>query len=314
MTYADPAAYSMVLKHTGSFAGTSPQLRLRNSADKMATRLKQCLSEELATGVTCYVMREHLDADHIADVGPLIGRDVDYVPGATKEYEPDYYAVDSTNEAFFVESKGAVGTRCALNGALDHGKDQVNNVTSTSRPVRANCGRMVIGTHFCVEGKHTRSETSTVVRDPVGDQGQDRDPESDLSLRVAYAKVLRFCRQHELADRLLLRSRWPDLRWSPIWVGKWAFIPVGYSHTGDFICIEKSIFGMLASETGDGLTRGLYGAVSEFRSARRDLGLTTVLPNGIAIIRNEEEGSDGPEVDKWSDPGDRCITDDLEVE
>jgi hypothetical protein len=304
MTYTDPAAYSLVLKHAGSFAGTSPQLRLRASVDKMATRLKQCLSEELATGVTCYVMREHLGADHIADVGPLIGHDVDYVAGATHEYEPDYYAIDSMNDAFFVESKGAVGTRSILSAALDHGKLQVENVTATSRMVRRDCGRLVIATHFCVEGKHTRSATGTVIRDPAGDRGQETHAESDLPVRVAYAKVLRYCRQHELADRLLLQELWPELRWPLLSVGNWAFVPIGYGRFGGLVCVEKRIFKLLGSETGTHLTRAIHGAVAEFRRGRQDLGLAVALPNGIALVRPDEKKK-SPDGESWPDANDR---------
>jgi len=75
---------------------------------------------------------------------------------------PDYVIVDGDDTLRLLEVKGAIGTRSSLTGPITKGRAQLNNVSIILNAHGTDHG-YVAATHFCVEGMHPRSETTTVI-------------------------------------------------------------------------------------------------------------------------------------------------------
>jgi hypothetical protein len=284
-TIFDPRSWFALYRYAGEFEGSEPQLRLVGDMGDMDPRLKAILGEEMATGITTYLLREHFEVDHIADVYNLIGTHVAYVPGAIDEKRPDYYCIDGANEVVFAESKGAIGTKVSITGGLNYGQEQVANVVSTTRQTRASCGRAVIGTHFCIAGVHPRSETTTIIRDPLGPRGGDHEGEdNDLPIRYAYAKVLKFCNQHLIADRLILGMPWDAPVFNTVRFSEQDFILLGGSPFGGVICMLRGVYDVLSTSNQGNLFRRLSQYLGEFRVGRASMDDAIKLPNGIIVL------------------------------
>ncbi len=211
-----PAAWFAVLRYWEAFSPRSLRLRLVPSSDEWDPRLVTILAEELAVGVANYLAREYLGVIHVADVAPLLHAGdlrIKNPPFSPKHpgARPDFLGVLSNDQAIVFEAKGAVGTRSRLTKPLQKGHIQVRNVDFVAYQPRTiggapACDRMVFGTHFCTEGKHPLSETTTVVLDPPGDAPEDRRRlESDLAVRVAYAKIMNLADLSLIARNIVLR-------------------------------------------------------------------------------------------------------------
>jgi len=242
----DPRAWYAIFRYGIEFAQRTQELRFRSDTHNKDPRLKAIAAEEISTGITCYILREHFNIRDICDAYDCIeSGDIEYV-NILSEKRPDYFCIGNEGNALIAESKGAIGTRCAVVSAVEsEGIEQVRNVRPTKIPLRMNCGRVVIGTHFCVEDMHTRSKTTTLIKDPDGDIGPDKDQNSpNWPTYLAYAKAFRFCGQDILADIFLASRRRgmpQELRLEEHLelYGDIRYYPLGLSPFGDVIGIEK---------------------------------------------------------------------------
>lgn len=287
----DPQSWFALYRYGADFLGTNPSLRFYNGIMKRDPILKAVAAEELATGVTCYVLREHFSMMHISDVYDNIQNgELEFVDPNSEE-RPDYYCEDIFGEFIIAESKGVIGTRGNLNKHLPKGWSQVQNVRPVNHRLRQTCNRVVIGTHFCVDGIHARSETTTVINDPEGLQGRGDNLESDMPMRLSYAKFFRFIGQDALADKLVFsrilqqEDEYPIMIVNnvPVWV-------LGFTPFGGLIGLYAKVFKSLFYER-NGLTRSsVTEALHEFQGMRETFnGLGYTLPNGIVLIHDWDD-------------------------
>jgi hypothetical protein len=287
----DPRAWFALYRYGGDFAGTSPSLRFYSGVSAKDPSLLRAASEEVATGITCYVLREHFGVDHIADVlAVLESGDLEYV-SRTPAIRPDYFCLDSRGEVVIAESKGATGTRSSITPRIvPEGWDQVQNVRPVNHSLRATCGRVVIGTNFCIQGIHRRSETTTIIKDPDGKNGQARNPDSDAPIRFAYAKALRFMGQDALAERLLaaippVSEGYFRLEFPLGEIEGQRFYATGPTPFGDYMGFTEDVAKLLFLTPHKHLSQHMHEVLSEFRHQRRDFeNRGYALPNGIFVI------------------------------
>ena len=288
----DPRSWYALYRYGGDFTGTAPMLRFYPGVKQKDPRLTQVMSEEVATGITCYLLREQFGLPHIADVyACLQNRELDYVDPLLK-IRPDYFCQDNSGLSVIAESKGAKGTRSNITGRIDpEGWDQVCNVAPTNLSLRSSCGRVVIGTHFCVHGQHPRSETTTIIKDPKGKQSLNKNPDSDMVLRLAYAKCLRFMGQDAIAERLIARmpidksERIFDLPMEQI--GQISFFPLGMTAFGDSIGFYGPIAKALFLNSERSIRNDVYSSLNDFseiRGSMETLGYS--LSNGVIVVHD----------------------------
>jgi hypothetical protein len=292
----DPRSWFALYRYAADFAGTTPNLRFYSGVSEKDPRLTAVASEEIATGVTCYVLREHFQLTHIADAYACIQRgELTYVD-PNSESRPDYFCQDGSLQAVIAESKGASGTRSKVSGRIDpEGWAQVENVAPVNLQLRASCGRVVIGTHLCTEGIHDRSESTTIIKDPSGDSGQQQNPESDEVLRLAYAKSLRFMAQDAISERLLFRRGFegvfsglesaslPRVAGTPI-------LPLGITPFGDAIGIYGPTAKALFARGSSSLSAAVNDSLAQLSRQRLELdGAGYVLPNGVMVVHDPDQ-------------------------
>ncbi len=287
LSASDPRSWFALHRYGGDFAGTAPALRFYNGAKDKDPQLTAVASEEIATGISCYLLRENFCVDHITDAFAAINSgDLAFVNPQSKQ-RPDYFCLDSRGEVVIAESKGATGTRSCLTPRIDaEGWNQVANVRPVNHALRGSCSRVVIGTHICIDGCHNRSETTTIIKDPEGEDGENRNPNSDIPIRQAYAKICRFIGQETLAERLLLnlpireipKDLYQEFNGVP-------YVLLGWSPFGDIIGIYKYLAEALFRQNGYSLTEKLPGILFKYREERHSLkNIGYGLPNGIAIF------------------------------
>lgn len=292
----DPRSWFALYRYGGDFAGTAPDLRFYSGVTNKDPRLTAVASEEVATGVACYILREHLALDHISDVLDCINRgELEYVNPPSEE-RPDYFCEDGVGSTVIAETKGSTDARRSIRRKINRkGWNQVQNVRPRNRQIRNSCGRIVIGTDFCIQGQHQNIETTTFLKDPEGDPGRQENPESDELLRLAYAKAFRFMGQDVLAERLVLRGDLhdfvPDIDNTllPVVVGL-PLLPLGISPFGDVIGLygptAKALFGGVSGNVRSMVAESLRG----FRQRRLELAtIGYALPNGVMVIHYDEE-------------------------
>ena len=295
----DPRSCYALYRYGGDFAGTAPRLRFYSGTDQKDPRLTAVASEEIATGITCYLLREHFGLPHLSDVYACIQNgELQYVDSSS-EKRPDYFCQDNLGETVLVESKGATGTRSAITRRIDpEGWEQVQNVFPTSLPLRPSCGRVVIGTHFCIEGKHPRSETTTIIKDPEGKQSLNQNSNSDIVLRLAYAKCLRFMGQDAIAERLIALmpidefERIFDLPLAQL--GQISFLQLGMTSFGDSIGFYGPIAKALFSNSERSIRNEVYSslhAFSEIRGSMEAIGYN--LSNGVIVVHDLDKLMEG---------------------
>ena len=292
----DPRSWFALYRYGGDFAGTGPLLRFYSGVLDKDPRLTAVGSEEIATGITCYLLREHLALDHIADAYACIQRgELSYVNPDSKEC-PDYFCEDSQHLTVLAESKGATGTKSKITYRIDpEGWRQVQNVTPVNLPLRNQCGRVVIGTHFCVDGIHPRSETSSIIKDPDGEPSHERNPESDMVIRLAYAKALRFMGHEPLADLLLVRRELPEpfsmIENMPLpRLGDLPILPLGLTPFGDAIGLYGPTAKALLSRATRSMREAVTESLREFRDRRTALhSVGYAFPNGVIVIHEPDE-------------------------
>ena len=90
----DPRSWFALYRYGGDFAGTAPKLRFYSGVTTKDPRLTAIASEEISVGVTCYILREHFNIEHITDVYAAIqAGELAYVdPNSTMR--PDYLCQD----------------------------------------------------------------------------------------------------------------------------------------------------------------------------------------------------------------------------
>lgn len=289
LSASDPRSWYAISRYGLDFAGTAPRLRFYNGATEKDPRLTGVASEEIATGITCYLLREHFNLDHITDAYAAIqSGDLEYV-NPPSEKRPDYYCMDSNGDVVIAESKGSTGTRSSITARIDpEGWTQVTNVRPVNHPLRRSCGRIVIGTHLCIDGLHPRTETTTIIKDPDGDAGKNRNPQSDQIIRQSYAKVLRFVGQEGLADLLLAKRSLGDFP-NDLYqeIGGVPYVLIGSTPFGDLVGINKYVAETLFSETRFSLIDKLRDILIKYREDRHSLENRGYgLSNGIMILHN----------------------------
>lgn len=289
----DPRSWYALYRYGLDFAGTTPHLRFYSGVRQKDPRINACASEEIATGITSYLLREHFGLDHIADAYACIQcGELDYVDPSS-ESRPDYFCQDGNGETVLAESKGSTGLRSTLQRTVrGKGWAQVQNVYPVKLPLRASCGRVAVGTHIGIDDPSRPSPTLTFIKDPDGMKSQERNPESDMLLRLAYAKVLRFTGHDLLAERLLgmdvetyLTSddvgRWPSVRGMRV-------LPLCPLPFGGVVCLHAWIAKPLFFLQGGEISAFIRRAVGDIRKARTELeGVGYALPNGIIIVYDE---------------------------
>ncbi|GMW03138.1 MAG: hypothetical protein AMXMBFR84_42730 [Candidatus Hydrogenedentota bacterium] len=292
----DPRSWFALYRYGGDFAGTATRLRFYEGVLEKDPRLTAVASEEVATGITCYILREHFGLDHIADAYACIQRGELVYVNPPLQGRPDYFCEDSRGETVLAESKGSTGTNSSITQRIDpEGLAQVQNVRPVSKPLRGTCSRVVIGTHFCVESRHPRSETTTIVRDPEGEPSQERNPNSDMVVRLAYAKALRFMGHDVLAARLIARRPFPET-FPPLEdaaLPRLAGLPVlilGESPFGDAIGFYGPTIKALFARSTATILESVNRSLLEFKDQRARLEpLGYGLPNGVVVIHEPDE-------------------------
>lgn len=298
-TSLDSRSRYALFRYGGDFAGTAPKLRFDRGVKDKDPRLTAIASEEVATGIACYILREHFGLVHIADVYPCIRLgELEYV-SEDLESRPDYFCEDSDGKTVIAESKGATGTRSSITSKIDpEGMNQVQNVAPVNLPLRDTCSRVVIGTHFCIDGQHPRSETTTIIKDPDGEEGKNLDTESDQLMRLAYAKALRFMGQEIFSELLINRAvdKFKVLfRERQIFrnVNGIPFLPMGVTIFGDVIGFFGPVGEVLSSSSEKSLKSEIRAALSGISSYGRQGNLLPnkfgyILPDGVMIVHDQE--------------------------
>jgi hypothetical protein len=286
----DPRSWYALYRYGADFAGTGPYLRFYAGAADKDPRHSAVAAEEIATGVSCYLLHEHFGLEHIADAYACIQRgELDYVNPPSEE-RPDYFCEDSSGMTVIAESKGAVGTRSAVTRHIQpKGWSQVQNVVPTKRRLRSSCSRVVLGTHFCIDDMHPRSETTTLIKDPEGQPAKEDNADSDDLMRVSYAKALRFMQHDALAERLLLHQELPSLEGESLpQVNELAFLPLGESPFGDLFGIFGRTVKALFAHSASSIRQPVQESLSEFRQRRLGIGGGYALPNGIIVVHDAD--------------------------
>ena len=153
---------------------------------------------------------------------------------------------------------------------------------------------VVIGTHFCVESIHPRSETTSIIKDPDGELSHERNPTSDMVIRIAYAKALRFMGHDPLVDRLLVSRELPEpfdmIKEMPFpQIGELPVLPMGLTPFGDVIGLYGPTAKALISRTTS-MREEVTESLREFRDRRMALeSVGYALPNGVVIIHEPDE-------------------------
>ena len=283
----DPRTHFALYRYSGDFSGTAPRLRFYSGVSSKDPRLTAVASEEISVGIACYILREHFDLAHITDAyAALQAGELQYV-NANSPIRPDFFCQDLGGEVVIAESKGATGTRSTIAYRIDsEGWDQVQNVQPINHHLRSSCSRIVIGTHFCIDGMHPRSETTTIIKDPEGKPSLERDYTSDTIIRQSYAKCLRFIGQDNLADRLLVRQStdipadYPEEKINGI-----PFMILGLSPFGDLVGLASSVAKALFRTQSKSLTESVTAALKDIGKLRSEIKQHGyILSNGVAVF------------------------------
>lgn len=291
-TTSDPRSWFALYRYGADFAGTAPRLRFYSGVTQKDSRLTAVASEEIAIGIAWYILRQFFALPHIADVNECFRTgELRYVHRRLNNRRPDYLCTDSANDAVLVECKGTTGTRSDISGMLQDGDTQVRNVTPTNLTLRNTCGRMVIGTHFCVEGKHPRSETTTIIEDPDGAESGRDDPESDMVVRLSYAKCLRFMGQDVFAERLIAKTPmigFPDLDKERLpEIDEIPFLPLGVTPFNDLVGIVGPIAMALLSNIEGNIKKNIADSLPSLENNTIDLGTKGyILSNGVIVLHD----------------------------
>lgn len=161
----DPRAWFALYRYSTDFPMGQLKLRPYNGIASWPSRLKGVFAEELSVGVAAHIAIASRGARFLLDAEVALElKLVERVPGSTSKQIPDYFVLDSALEGSVLEVKGAIGTRSSLKGAISTGVGQISNVR-VKVPPSAKTHGCVIATHFCVDGMHPRSETTSVVWD-----------------------------------------------------------------------------------------------------------------------------------------------------
>ena len=206
---SDPQAWFALFRYGQMFCHKSVGLEFRSDFLDLDFHLRGLAADELSNGIAYFILREHYGLHHISDVAPLIAKtnlnpQLRYVPGSQSEIKPDLFCEDATGHTVIAEVKGTATPYGKLK--IKKGLEQVQNIEPITKPLRGNCGRIVFGTHFKVDGEKKPGTTRTVIVDPPAEPGSPTDPASDEVIRHSYAKCFRFLGLNSLSDAILLKS------------------------------------------------------------------------------------------------------------
>lgn len=289
--FAASAAWFPVFRYADAFAPAHGELRIVPEAADWEASWVQSLAEDLGVGVAVHLARSIMGVDHFADVLPLLrrGKLTYATPPVDPKHpwiRPDFLGELPSGEVILLEAKGVAGTRSKLTPQLAKGERQVDNVELVAQaPRKQGCERMVIGTHFCIDGKHNKSKTTTVLRDPPR-PSSDRfnDPEgSDLAIRVSYAKAFQFANRPRLA--------WNLVAGIPVELGSlWIQTPrqlkiLGPSPLGTVVMDARVADAIQSAGRGNlrpGVQRAVAGLKEEYRAGPRDELI--MLSNGVGLL------------------------------
>lgn len=247
-----PEAMFALFRYAATFRGTGPDLRIAASPWKKPSHVTRAQSEEIATGITTYVMREHLGAIHITDVGPLVSQRFLQHSGIHGKKEPDFIGICVSGNAILVESKGRTGS---ITSAINDGKQQVANIQSNHFTFDKNGSGYVVGTEFLRQGLALNRDTETIVDDPVVSNNAAADARGlDVAVRHSYAKAFRFVMQDLAAEYIL--NAWQfsieDGVLNEFFDNPFPgdeVVPIGYSPFGDIVGLHRKVLAVLASGT-----------------------------------------------------------------
>lgn len=290
----DPRSWYALLRYGLDFAGTGNKLRFEKGVTAKDPRLTTIAAEEVSVGVACYLLKKYFGVVHVADVnGCINANELRFVQKPVGDKRPDFFCVDHSNAGRIVESKGAVGTRCAVANRVEvDGWEQVNNVTPTKLPLVAACARIVIGTHFCIDGQHTRSETTTLIKDPPGEPSDQENPDSETAIRLSYAKCFRFIGRDDLAEVCLSGERNVRIedQADSVTHPQGSFVPLSITPFGDTIGLDTKVYKALIEEPNS-ILRPAVGKLGESKFYNEDDADAEGyrLPNGIVVIHNDIE-------------------------
>lgn len=280
-----------LLKYGNVFTRTSPELVLQNRGRMNDPYDASKLSNEIGTGITCFILREYFQLPHITDIWACLqtGTVVKSSPRTpwNKLKRPDYFCLDRDCHVVIAESKGVTSK---LEEAVSKGKTQVKSVKPSNQfTFRRSCGRAVIATQFGIES--TRTETTlTKIIDPPSQSSEIVSNTSDLPIRQAYAKFLRFVGQDELADILLLGIRLDELPFPTI--QKNVNFPVtflGFTPFGDILGMHSDIARLLFLRNHN-LNDDLRIALSESEYSLNNFnGHGFVFSNGVVVLYNFDD-------------------------
>lgn len=164
------------------------------------------MAEELASGMACYLLREHLDVVHIVDYQVWRNLTNHNIAGR----HPDYYCITSNGEALLVEVKGSITTtRSTMNQARATARIQVTNGLFGGQAQPREAGnRYIIASNLIVGTAANRRSISYIEQVapppipsgglPIADVPQPTHDPATLS----FSKVLRYVGLDEPAKRI----------------------------------------------------------------------------------------------------------------
>jgi len=185
----DPRAFFALSRYYNAFSNDK-HLKIIENYDKIDSRIKSILSEEISIGITGFFLRNYVGISHIFDF------ELEKDPRGAKlsnQYggkKPDFLCLTTDNDLYIVESKGALGTPYKVggnsyekkySGPLQKGKDQVGNVRIENPNPYKDINKLVLGTNILInkENKKRYSKTTTHIVDPESNGESDFEIEID---------------------------------------------------------------------------------------------------------------------------------------
>lgn len=256
--------------------GAHAPLYLPEECRDIETRMKTLLSEDLAVGFACHILRDSLELRHIADTKSAIrGGFVTYVGEGRKS--PDFCGLSDGGVLSFAESKGTMVSILALNDRIKSAREQIADVTPLGLPPGKN---YILASYIATVGNSEEEKPTTirVICDVNEGNDDSLNPEAeDRVVRASYAKVLRYAGRDDLATSLLEGQNWMPLSLMNR-VPQSPFLPIGFTPFGDCVLLSYGVFMTLAFSDGRKIV-----------SRDLDYGLPQpekiYLSNGVAVLK-----------------------------
>jgi hypothetical protein len=235
---------SVIFSNTGLTLNDDPGLRSR--------RLKSLMSEELACGIACYLLREYLGAVHIIDYQSwrdLQGTNIE-------NHYPDYYAITASRQGILVEVKGTIAAKKTNNmkSARTRGASQVCNGSFGAEKERSGGSRFVIST--CFVQTQSKSDTTTYVESinaETGMVGISPGPKRALpyegsprdAVKLSYVKLFRYVGLDKIAELVLAERTFSPFelleKAESVILYQRQFVPLGTDPFNNLVLIDSKI-------------------------------------------------------------------------